>query len=115
MDTKRIFLGGVSRETGSLSQFLMVHPNSWKGVILSNPTELPDVRALASGWYAPKLLITAGAKENEKARFGNYQADAAKVGIRVDVSIQEGANHFYISQKANQERFEKMINFIFND
>ncbi len=115
VDANRVFLGGDSAETHAISQFLLAHPNSWKGVILSNPSELPDLRALALGQQAPKLQISAGSREIQAERFNKYLQDASKVGIRVDVGIQEGANHFYISQKSNRERFENMKNFIFND
>jgi hypothetical protein len=116
VDTRRVFLAGDSRETVAISKFLLAHSSPWKGVILLNPSELPDIQALAANWRVPKILLGAGSRESyNQKRFQAYQENASKAGIRVDVSIQEGADHFYISQKSNCERMVSVMNFIFDD
>jgi hypothetical protein len=63
VDKNQVYLGAASRESYLLNDLLIQHPNSWKGVLLLNPTELPDVAVLASAWHPPKIFISAGTEE----------------------------------------------------
>lgn len=122
VDKDRVFLGSVSAETQVIHDFLIQHPDSWRGVMLLNPTVLPDLATLGSARHAPAILISAGTMEggkeagaeNEK-RFKWYQEAAAKVGVRVDVFMEPGADHAFVSQQAIGDRMRCLMNFIFED
>lgn len=115
VDTKRIFLGAACAETGGLSKFLLGHPSPWKGIILMDFIQPPDLNVLAHCGHPPKILLSAGSKNNESAQLYNYQVEASKVGIKVDVSILEGTGHPYISQRSIRKRLESVMNFIYDN
>ena len=115
VDTRRIFLGAACAETGGVSKFLSTHPSPWKGIILMDDITLPDLNVLAHCGHPPKILLSAGSQNNESALLYNYQAEACKVGIKVELSILEGTGHPYISQGSIRKRLERVMNFIYDN
>jgi hypothetical protein len=117
VDTRRIFLGAACAETGGLSKFLLTHPSPWKGIILMDFIQPPDLTVLAQGEHPPKILLSAGSQngESESVRLCNYQAEACKLGIKVEFSLLVGTGHPYISQRSIRERLESVMNFIYDN
>jgi hypothetical protein len=115
VDTRRIFLGAACAETVGLSKFLLTHPSSWKGIVLMDFIQLPDLNVLAHGGHSPKILISAGLKNSDSAHFYPYQTEACKLGVEVKLSLLEGTAHPYISQRSIRERLESVMNFIYEN
>jgi len=115
VDTSRIYLGAACAETGGLSKFLLTHPSPWKGIILMDFIQPPDLNVLAHSGHPPKILLSAGSQNNESVLLYNYQAEACKVGINVELSILEGTGHPYISQRSIRKRLESVMNFIYDN
>ena len=115
VDTKRIFLGAACAETGGLSKFLQTHPSPWRGIILMDFIQPPDLNVLAHCGHPPKILLSAGSQNNQSESLYNYQAEACKLGIRVEFSLLKGTGHPYISQRSIRERLESVMNFIYDN
>jgi hypothetical protein len=115
VDTKRIFLGAACAETGGLSKFLLTHPSPWKGIILLDEIQLPDLNILAQCGYPPKILLSVGSQNNQSVVFYNYPTEACKLGINVELSLLAGTGHPYISQRSIRECLETMMNFIYDN
>jgi hypothetical protein len=116
VDTKRIFLGAACAETGGLSKFLLTHQSPCKGIILMDIIQPPDLNVLARWRHPPKILLSAGSQNNQPlGLLSNYQAEACKLGINVEISLLAGTGHPYISQKSIRERWESVMNFIYDN
>jgi hypothetical protein len=89
-------------------------PKPWKGLILLNPTRLPDLQALSKAEFPPKVLISLGALEGSN-RVRDYQLTGMKRGVRVEYYTHEGSAHILLGKKVLGERAEAMAKFVFED
>ena len=115
IDKDRVFLFGASAETQPLSECLKKTPGLWQGAILLNPSALPDFSQSPLGQRRPRLLISAGAEENEEKRFEKYQADALQYGVLVDYTIAPGEGHHLIGKAAQYQRTQAITRLIFEE
>jgi hypothetical protein len=112
IDQNRVFLFGVSAETQYLSKFVAEFPGLWTGVILLNPTGLPDFSQSPPFQPRPRMLLSAGGEEGEENRFKRFQADALKSGVLVDYIIHPGEGHHLVGNAAQLGRTTAMMRFI---
>jgi hypothetical protein len=115
VDSKRIFLSAVSAETASLNGMSTLGSGQWRGLLLLSPTILPDPKTLVSGSHPPKVFISAGSLDGTEARIRQYQVEAGKIGVKVDVFIKADASHYCISRSAMFDRLQTMMDFIFGN
>ena len=117
VDSGRVFLGMSSAETSALDNFISKHPNAWQGVILLNPSKLPDVEGLVSGSHALRILISAGTLEGEEntRKIRTFQETALKNGVKVEVYIQPDAGHNFTSKSPMTERMLEIMHFVLAD
>lgn len=115
IDTGQVFLFGASAETSPLSQLAQGQPGLWKGLLLLNPGQMPELDNFPSGQPAPRILISAGDQEHEDKRFQQYQLNAMSRGVPVEAFAHTNSTHFLVSVKALQERTKAMVHFIFDE
>ncbi len=116
IDKSRIFVFGASAETTYISEFLTNSAVPCRGVILLNPTGLPDFSNLSPLQSRPKIFISAGELEQMDEKFKQYQKDALRYsGSLVDVVIAPGEGHHFIGNAAQIERTKAMVRFIFEE
>jgi dipeptidyl aminopeptidase/acylaminoacyl peptidase len=114
IDPGRVYLLGVSAETEPMSRLIEERPGLWKGAMFLNPSQLPDFAAVKSDQRLPAMLISAGAYEEESARFKQFQQDACAHGTRVDVLEHPHSRHYLFSIDAVRERTRAMVDFVCN-
>jgi predicted esterase len=115
IDTRRVYLFGASAETRYLSECVTQSPGLWKGIILLNPTQLPDFSKSPPFQSRPKILISAGGEEHEADRLKKYQADALNWGVLVDYVIHPGEPHHLVGNAGELERTKAMMHFVFEE
>ena len=115
IDTSQIYLFGSSAETQELSNFVAVSPRLWKGLILLNPTTLPQFTESPRFQSRPKVLISAGANENEDGRLERYQRDSLDSGVIVECVIHPGEGHHLVGDAARVVRTQAIMHFIFEE
>ena len=115
IDKDRVFLFGASAETRYVSECLEKTPGLWQGAILLNPSGLPDFSQSPIGQRRPRLLISAGAAENEEKRLEKFQSDALQSGVLVDYTIAPGEGHHFIGHAAQYQRTKDIARFIFEE
>jgi len=114
IDTNRVFLFGTSAETRYLSELAEKQPGLWNGVMLLNPSGMPDFSTLSSGKSAPKILVSAGDAEHEEGRFKQYQQTAGRQGIPVEYYVHAGSGHWLLGRQSFNERCKVMEQFVFD-
>ena len=115
IDPQQVYLFGASAETQYMSELVEKTPGLWKGIILLNPSKLPDFSKSPRFQRRPKILIVAGGEEHEDERFKQYQADALKYGVMVEYVIAPGETHRFVGKAAKLERAEAVEHFIFEE
>jgi len=115
VDRRRVYLFAASAETKYMSELVEKTPGPWRGVILLNPTQLPDFSKAPRDQPRPKILIVAGGQEAEEPRFQKYQRDALPAGVLVEYVIGAGETHRYVGKTAKRERAEAVERFIFEE
>jgi hypothetical protein len=109
IDTNRVFLLGVSGETQHLSELISEKPDLWKGAILIDPADLPELLTLRGA----KLFIVVGRDEpGEIERLTKYQDEAAGFGAPINLVLQEGTQHFPRSVATERERAVQFARFL---
>lgn len=111
IDKSRIFIFGFSAGTEVVSELVKNYPGRWRGIMLLNPSPLPDVEA----GMTSRVLATAGSGEGEEDRFRRYQEELFKAGIPMDWHIHENAQHVVRDQAAMYERTLWMANMVFDE
>ena len=111
IDKSRVYLFGFSAGTEVVSQLVQNYPGRWRGIMLLNPSPLPEATAGMTRW----VLATAGSGENEEERFRHYQEELFKAGIPMDWHIHENAQHVVRDQAAMYERTLWMANMVFDE
>ena len=115
VDMSRVYLFAVSAETHYCSELMRTNPAPWRGVILLNPSELPDFSQ--SPWFQPrpKMLLDAGAEEHEDDRFQQYQLRALNWGVLVEYHTHPGETHRMVGSIGRLERVREEKHFIFEE
>jgi len=115
IDPQQVYLFGASAETQYMSELIEKTPGLWKGIILLNPTQLPDFSKSPRFQRRPKVLISAGSEEQEAERFKQYQANVLKDGVMVEYIIAPGEAHRFVGKAAKLKRAEAVEHFIFEE
>jgi hypothetical protein len=115
IDTSRIYLYAASAETYYLSDLVEKTPGLWRGIILLNPSRLPDFSKSSLSQTRPKILISVGSEERAAERLKRYQANALQWGVVVDYLIAPGEAHRFIGKTAKQQRLQKVSQFVFEE
>jgi acetyl esterase/lipase len=90
-------------------------PRLWKGVILLNPTTLPDLSSAPWLQQRPKVLISVGEEEHEVDRLKKYQETALESGVMVEYVIHPGEWHHIVGNAAQLERTKAILHFVFEE
>lgn len=114
IDPDRVYLFATSAETAYLARLVDEDPKPWKGLILLNPGQMPNLEALSKAEFPPKILISQGALEGTN-RVQKYQLAGMKRGVRVEYYTHEGSAHILLGKKVLGERAEAMAKFVFED
>jgi hypothetical protein len=109
IDTSRVFLFGTSAETSPLSKLVEKYPQFWKGIMLFNPSVLPKLETVP----ASKILISTAVSDEGRAK--QYQQEALKYGVAVDVVIHTNCTHYPLSMATFRERGQAAMDFIFDN
>ena len=115
IDFNQVFVFAASKETYYLSECVAKSPELWKGIILLDPTGLPDFSRSPRLQERPQILISAGGEEHEEDRLKKYQEESLRSGVLVDVVISSGENHFFVGNAGQLDRARAMIHFIFDE
>ena len=115
VDTRRVYVFAVSAETHYLSQLVATNSAPWRGLILINPSELPDLSKLPRFQSRPKMLLDAGGEEHEEDRFQRYQKGALNSGVVVEFYTHPGETHRFVGSVARLERVREEMRFIFEE
>ncbi len=109
IDTNRVFLIATSAETGSLSQLVGQTPELWKGAILFSPVSQPPL----IGSHLKSILMLSGSDDGYSGeQFGNYQDQAAKAGVSVELLLEPGVQHITRSLQSEKERDRALVEFL---
>jgi hypothetical protein len=115
VDCSRTFLYAASLETTFMSRLIEQRPELWRGALLLNPGQLPDLSALKPGKRLPKMLISAGQEEHRSEQFKRYQEEACRMGMQVEVVEHANAAHTLTSIPATRGRIRAMERFVFEE
>jgi dipeptidyl aminopeptidase/acylaminoacyl peptidase len=110
VDTSRVYLFGFSAGTEVVKELVEKYPGRWRGIMLMNPSVLPE----AKEGTARRVLLTAGASENEGERFSRYQEDLSKIGIPASLFLFQDEGHVVRGQEAFYNRTLLMIDTVFD-
>ncbi|HLX72681.1 MAG TPA: hypothetical protein VKV04_23920 [Verrucomicrobiae bacterium] len=109
IDTQRVFIFGFSAGTKVLSELTEQFPGRWRGIMLLNPSPLPEPEER----LARRVLATAGSDEGDENRFGMFQEQLAKIGIPMQWHIHQNAQHVVRDEAAMYERTLWMADMVF--
>lgn len=98
VDTNRIFLWGRSLETGYLCRLFAEKRDLFEGMILFDPSGLPDLENLRG----KKLFIITGNDADNAKHLKKYQEEAAEGGVLLKMILQENTAH--VSDTISSER-----------
>jgi len=115
IDPQQVYLFGASAETKYLSELVEKTPGLWKGVILLNPSQLPNFSQLPYLKQRPRILIVAGSEEYEDQRFEQFQANALNNGALVKYFTPPTETHRFIGKTGKRIRAEAVEHFIFEE
>lgn len=115
VDANNIYLYAASAETQYLSDLVEKTPGLWRGIILLNPSRLPDFSKSPLWQKRPKILISAGSEEHADERLKRYQANALQWGVLVEFLVSPGEAHRFIGKMAKQQRLQKVSQFVFEE
>jgi len=115
VDTRRVYLFAASAETRYLSQLVETDPAPWRGLILLNPSQLPDFSKTPWLQSRPKMLLDAGGEEHQEEHFKKYQRDALNSGVVVEFYTHPGETHRMVGTAPKLERARELKHFIFEE
>jgi predicted esterase len=111
IDRNRVFLFGFSTGTVVVGELVKDFPGRWRGIMLFNPTQLPEER----NGMTMRVLATGGSGEMEEDRFQRYQEQLLKVGIPMDWYIDANSGHVPRNKTAMYERALSMADMVFEE
>jgi hypothetical protein len=115
VDRRRVYLFAASAETYYLGQMVATNPAPWRGLILLNPSGLPDFSQSPRFQPRPKILLDAGGEEHDDDRFKQYQLQAVNWGVLVEYHTHPGETHRMVGSGAKLERARELKHFIFEE
>ena len=115
VDTRRVYVFSVSAETHYLDQLLQTNSVPWRGLILLNPSGLPDLTKLSRFQMRPKMLLDDGGEQHQEDRFKRYQKDALNAGVVVEYYTHPGETHRMVGEVGRLERVREEMRFIFEE
>jgi hypothetical protein len=115
VDTKRVYLFGASAETHYLSQLVETNTAPWRGLILLNPSTLPDFSQSPKQQLRPKMLLDAGGEEHDENQFKKFQKDCLDWGVVVEFYTHPGETHRMVGTTPKLERARELKHFIFEE
>jgi hypothetical protein len=115
VDTSRVFLFAASAETHYLSQLVRTNPAPWRGLILFNPSQLPDFSDLSPFQSRPKVLLDDGGAQHQEDRFEKYQLAGLGSGVVVEYYIHPGETHVMVGIDGKLGRVREEKRFIFDE
>jgi len=115
VDARRVYLFAASAETHYLSQLMETNSAPWRGLILLNPSRLPDFSK--TPWFQPrpKILLDAGGEEHQEEHFKQYQTNALNSGVVVEFYTHPGETHRMVGVAPKLERTRELKHFIFEE
>jgi hypothetical protein len=115
VDPRQVYLFAASAETSYLTRLVQTNPAAWRGLILLNPTQLPNFSK--SPWFQtrPKILLDAGGEEHDEERFKNFQKDGKAWGVVVEYYTHPGETHRMVGAASKLERARELERFIFEE
>ena len=115
VDTRRVYLFAASAETRYLSQLVKSNSAPWRGLILLNPTTLPDFSKAPRFSSRPNMLLDAGQEEHDEDRFKEYQRNVLNSGVVVEFYTHPGETHRMVGSAPKLERARELKHFIFEE
>ncbi len=115
IDRNRVFLFGASAETTHMKDLATKSPGLWRGVILLNPTGLPDFSNISLLGQRPRILISAGGLEGEDQRFKQYQEKSLQSGVVVEYVIAPDEGHHFVGNAAQLQRTRDIMRLVFDE
>jgi len=115
VDTKRVYLFAASAETQYLSRLVATNAAPWRGLILLNPSVLPDFSKTPWFQSRPKILLDAGGEEHDEGRFKQFQTNALNSGLVVEFYTHPEETHRMVGVKPKMERTRELKHFIFEE
>jgi hypothetical protein len=115
VDTRRVYVFAVSAETHYLSQMVATNSAPWRGIILLNPSQLPDFSQSPRWQPMPKMLLDDGGEQHEEERFKRFQKDALNSGVVVEFYLHSGETHRMVGEAGRLERVQEEMRFIFEE
>ena len=114
IDIAQVYLLGISGGASVVNRLLEEKPGLWRGAILFSPVDFPDLTRVR----VSKILIDSGGADlhlgdNGRARMAKFQDAALLAGIQVTVASHEDAGHVFNSVKAEKERVQELVKFLF--
>lgn len=117
VDTKRVYVMGISAGAGLAVRLLEENPELWHGAILLSATYMPAVPRLK----AARILMDSGdndtylKKSGGVKRLTQFQDEAAASGIPVSLAVHPGVSHVYRSKIAERRRVRRILEFLAAD
>jgi concanavalin A-like lectin/glucanase superfamily protein len=115
VDTSRVYLFAASAETRYLSQLVETNSAPWRGLILLNPTSLPDFSQTPWFQSRPKILLDAGGEEHREDYFKRFQKDALSFGAVAEFYTHPGETHRMVGIAPKLQRARELKHFIFEE
>lgn len=73
VDERRVYLFAARAETQYMNKLVEQNPGLWRGIILLNPSQLPDFSKSARFEPRPKILLSIEGQEDQNEHFDKYQ------------------------------------------
>jgi len=115
VDTRRVYLFAASAETRYLSELVQTNPAPWKGLILLNPSQLPDFSRAPLFQRRPRMLLDAGGEEHDDDHFKKFQKDSLSFGVVVEFHKHPGETHRMVGALPKLERARELKHFVFEE
>jgi hypothetical protein len=115
VDKERVYLFAASAETRYLSQLVQTNPAPLRGLILLNPSGLPDFSRAPQFASRPKILLDAGGEEHDEDKFKKFQKDCLAWGVGVQFYTHPGETHRMVGTTAKLGRAKELKHFIFEE
>jgi hypothetical protein len=115
IDALQVYPCGVSAETRYFNKLVTATPGLWKGVLLIQATQYPDFSSSPPFQTRPKILVTAGGRENKEERLKQFQKDALNQGVVVDYFVYPDDPHVITGNGSRLGRSRDLVHFMFEE
>ncbi|HZT23061.1 MAG TPA: hypothetical protein VFB55_09160 [Verrucomicrobiae bacterium] len=116
IDTNRVYLSGLSAGGGIVNRLLDLEPELWRGAIFME--SVPEVNP--TRLRARQFLIDGGGDDGQFNRQGlvrlrQWQDDAARMGIQVELTIHPHVGHIYRNGPVEKTRTKQLLLLLTGD